>query len=315
MRQVFSVLSARSLPYAEKAIESLFKHAIEPLHLTLITDDADDRKQIFNSLVQIPNPFNHPWQVFDKLAADERAAEQFKGYSHLQAFRNGHPCWRKVTDPLLFSPAGTEMIILDPDLYFPNPFTFEPTPDQQLLLTWQPPNCLFPPEVVQTALKLSIPLANHVDIGIAQVKAPIDLDWLDWLIQQLGGTSLPRIAHVEAIIWSALAMRMGGGYLNPQQWHCWQHRQWKRLLLKLGVPGVQLLRLQKWNSMKCFHGGGVAKWWIIDAYRQGWLDRSHRLAQPTSTTPFIELTSSQYHREQRLKHLLRKLGYYALSNH
>ncbi|OUC11640.1 MAG: hypothetical protein B0A82_25875 [Alkalinema sp. CACIAM 70d] len=312
MRQVFSVLSARSLPYAEKAIESLFKHAIEPLNLTLITDDLDDREQIFNTVAQLNNPSNHPWQVFDKLAADERAEEQFRDYPHLQAFRNGHPCWRKVTDPLLFSSVGQEMIILDPDLYFPNPFTFEPTPERQLLLTWQPPNCLFPPEVVHRALQLSIPLAHHVDIGIAQVKAPIDLDWLDWLIQQLGGSSLPRIAHVEAIVWSALAMRMGGGYLNPQQWHCWQHRQWKRLLLKFGVPGVQLLRLQNWDSMKCFHGGGVAKWWIIDAYQQGWLDRNTRLHQPTAIRSFIELTTKQYQQEQWIKKLIHRLGYYHL---
>ena len=34
-RRVFCVLSARSLPYAEKAIESLFARAVEPLWLVL----------------------------------------------------------------------------------------------------------------------------------------------------------------------------------------------------------------------------------------------------------------------------------------
>ncbi|MBD2328099.1 hypothetical protein [Alkalinema sp. FACHB-956] len=311
MRQVFSVLSARSLPYAEKAIESLFQHAIEPLNLTLITDDFTDQEQIFNAVAQLNNPFNHPWRVFDKVAADERAKELFRDYPYLQAFRNGHPCWRKITDPLLFSAPDEEMIILDPDLYFPNSFTFEPTPNLQLLLMWQPPSCLFPPEIVQTAMQASIPLAHHVDIGVAQVKNKLDLAWLDWLIGQLGGQSLPRIAHVEAIVWAALAMRMGGGYLNPQHWHCWQHRQWKRLLLKCGVPGRQLLRLQNWDQMKCFHGGGIAKWWIIDAHRQGWIDRPYRLDVPSQTIPFVQLRHAQYQRNQKLKQLMRKMGYYS----
>lgn len=312
MRRVFFVLSARSLPYADKAIESLLKNAIEPLDITLITDFPEDKAAILEVVSGLSNPANHPWRVFDKQEADERANEQFKGYPFLQAFRHGHPCWRKVTDPLLFSQPGEEMIILDPDLYFPNQFTFEPTPDRQLLLMWQPPSCLFPPEVVQTAIRASIPLAHHTDIGVAHARAFIDLAWLDWLIQQLGGSSLPRIAHVESIVWAALAMRMGGGYLNPQHWHCWQHRQWKRLLLKCGVPGVQLLRWQNWDQMKCFHGGGIAKWWIIDAYQQGWIDRHHHLDQPTRNLPFVELTPAQYQQQQRFKQMIRQLGYYSL---
>jgi hypothetical protein len=35
---------------------------------------------------------------------------------------------------------------------------------------------------------LSIPaLTDHVDIGIAQYRLPLDLEWLNWLVQSLGG--------------------------------------------------------------------------------------------------------------------------------
>lgn len=314
MRKVFCVLSSKSLPYAEKGMASLLKNALEPLDITLITDTLEDKQAIIEALSSISNPANHSWQVFDKRDADERAEEQFRAFEDLKAFRHGHPCWRKLTDPFLFSRHGEEVIILDPDLYFPNPFTFEPTPDQQLLLMWQPPNCLFPPESVKTAIEASVQLANHVDIGVAQVKAEVDWDWFNWLVGQLGGTSIPRIAHIEAIIWSAMAMRMGGGHLNPQRWKCWHRSQWKRILLKGGVAGTRILQKEDWSEMKCFHGGGIAKWWIIDAEPMGFLEGNNRLDRPSDSIPFVELTPAEYRSEQRMKTLFRKLGYYALTS-
>jgi hypothetical protein len=315
MRKIFCVLSSKSLPYAEKGLASLFKNALEPLDITLITDALEDKQAIIEALSSVANPANHPWQVFDKRDADELAEEQFQPFEDLKAFRHGHPCWRKLTDPFLFSRAGEEVIILDPDLYFPNPFTFEPTPDQQLLLMWQPPNCLFPPESVKTAIAASVQLANHVDIGVAQVNAAVDWDWFNWLVGQLGGTSMPRIAHIEAIIWSAMAMRMGGGHLNPQRWKCWHRSQWKRILLKGGVAGTRILQKEDWSEMKCFHGGGIAKWWIIDAEPMGFLEGNNQLELSSDPIPFVELTPAEYRSEQRMKDLLRKSGYYALMNH
>ena len=45
-----------------------------------------------------------------------------------------------MTDPLLLSRPGEEMLLLDPDLYFPNRFLFEATPSNGLSLMWQRPN-------------------------------------------------------------------------------------------------------------------------------------------------------------------------------
>ncbi len=64
------------------------------------------------------------------------------------------------------------MVLLDPDLYFPNTFRFEPTPEQGILLMWQRPNCLLPHKTVRAAMDAGIPLARHVDIGVAQWRGP-----------------------------------------------------------------------------------------------------------------------------------------------
>ena len=159
------------------------------------------------------------------------------------------------------------MVLLDPDLYFPNRFAFEPTPAQGLRLMWQQPNCLLPSTVVRTALTAGIPLARHVDIGVAHWRRSEDLaelEWLDRLLGKLGGTSLPHVPHVEAIIWAAMAMRFGGGYLDPSKWVCWRRTQRKRILRKLGADGQRLLRSEPLSEMKCFHAGGEAKSWLPD---------------------------------------------------
>src|SRR6478735_1960945 len=215
-RQLFCILSARSLPYASLGLQSLFAHAREPLVLTLITDDESDREQICTAVSGMAMASRHQWQVHAKVEADRRADEQFSRHPNLRLFRHGHPCWRKLTDPLLFAAPGTELVILDPDLYFPNYFSFESTPASGVLLMWQRPSCLLPDEVVERAFANAIPLAHHVDIGVAQLNNNVDLEWLDWLIATLGGQQIPRAMHVEAIVWAAMAMRIGGGYLDPR---------------------------------------------------------------------------------------------------
>ncbi|HSC87660.1 MAG TPA: hypothetical protein VLC09_10335 [Polyangiaceae bacterium] len=280
--------------------------------VTLLTDSTDDKSALLEALASIPNPAGHPVHIYDDGECRARAVEQFRGHPNVLAFQGGHPCWRKITDPLLFTAPGEEAIILDPDLYFPNHFTFEPTPEQGVLLMWQKPNCLVPPETTWAAFDAPARLAHHVDIGVGHMRTPLDLDWLDWFLGKLGGKALPRSMHVEAITWSALAMRMGGGHLDPTRWLCWHRSQWKRVQLLLGRKGAKLLRGEALAEAKCFHAGGAAKWWLDEAHRNGWLDFERRLDQASPLVPFVELRREDYTRERKLKDALRSLGYYRL---
>ena len=311
-RKVYCILSARSLPYADKAMESLVANCLEDLDLTLITDGPSDKVALVAAMQQIAVPARHVWRVCAQAEADERAETVLARYPNIAKFRFGHPCWRKITDPLLFAAPDEEMVILDPDLYFPNRFKFEPTPARGLLLMYQPPSCLLPHEVVVRAYDQGIKLAHHVDIGVAQAPNNLDLEWLDQLIVRLGGSALPRAMHVEAIVWAALAMREGGGYLDPTHWHCWRNSQWKRALLKLGVSGRTLLKSERFGDMKVFHGGGIAKWWVPEALKAGELPAPRQLAEARAPAPFEELTRQQYESTQSLKSLARKLGYYRI---
>lgn len=310
-RQVYMVLSPRSLSYARDALESLFSNSIEALHLRLITDSKQDKEELSEALATL-DAKAHRWTVYSEEDLAGREEAQFAEYDNLRAFRRGHPCWRKITDPLLLSDPGDELVLLDPDLYFPNRFQFEPTPPNGLLLMWQKPNCLFPPEVVRTAISSRIQLAHHVDIGVAHWRAAADLAWLNWLVGKLGGKSLPRIMHVEAIVWAALAMRVGGGHLDPMYWKCWRRSPAKRVMTKLGVSGLSILRTEPWANLKCFHAGGEAKWWLHAARETGLLDGRSTHSQSSSILPFVELKPAQYARELALKRVLQTLGYYQI---
>jgi len=315
-RRLFMILSPVSLGYARFCLESLLRNSAEPVHLRLITDSSGDKEKLLEELVVRQNigsnPAGHLWSVLaeDELADLEAAA--FRNYPNLRAFRHGHPCWRKVTDPILLSEDHEEMVLLDPDLYFPNHFRFEPTPETGVLLMWQKPNCLVPASVVRTAMDQNIRFAHHVDIGVGGWRAPVDLDWLEWLLGKLGGQNLPRVMHIEAIVWAALAMRVGGGYLDPDVWHCWHRDQPKRILRKLGIPGLHLLRVEDFSSIKCFHAGGEAKWWLEEAKQKGMLDRGRDLRSPGRILPFEELRPNSFDREQRVKTVLARLGYYSV---
>jgi hypothetical protein len=311
-RQVYMVLSPRALPYATLALRSLLRNSHQPLHLHLITDSHADKLQLSETMESLQPEARHRWAVFAEDEMLDAEATVFRGLANLRAFRGGHPCWRKITDPLLLSEPGQELVLLDPDLYFPNRFQFEPTPDTGLLLMWQRPNCLFPPEIVRQAMSLRIPLADHVDIGVAHWRAGVDLEWIDWLIGQLGGASLPRIMHIEAIVWAAVAMHGGGGHLDPTRWVCWHRTQPVRLKRRLGVPGVSILKSEPWNQMKCFHGGGDAKYWLPEFESTGLLQRGPDQFQPSPTIPFVEFTPSRFGRQQKAKSVLRSFGYYKL---
>ena len=310
-RHVYMVLSPRSLSYARDALESLFGNSVQDLHVRLITDSERDKEELTEALDAIDSR-THRWTVYAEQDLAEREEALFAGHDNLRAFRRGHPCWRKITDPLLLSDPDQELVLLDPDLYFPNRFQFEETPVNGLLLMWQQPNCLFPPEVVKTAIADGIQLAHHVDIGVAHWRASADLEWLDWLVGKLGGTKLPRSMHVEAIVWAALAMRVGGGHLDPALWKCWRRSQPRRVMSKLGVSGQYILKSEPWASLKCFHAGGEAKWWLHKARESGLLDGRATLRQPGRVLPFQELTPARYARELAFKRMLQAVGYYQL---
>jgi hypothetical protein len=306
------ILSPRAWSYAGNCIKSLFANSSEELQVLFITDSADDRKTLNELVVRIANPREHRWSVIGDAEVEHRSLEQWKKFPNLQTFRRGHPCWRKVTDPLLFTNDNEEMIILDPDLQFPNRFSFEPTPANGVLLMRQQPNCLLPAKTVCAAMKASIRLAGHVDIGVAAWRGGADLEWLDWAIGQLGGRDIPRIMHVESIVWSAIAMRLGGGHFDPQRWYCWRRSHWKRLLEKAGVRGVTLLRFEPFQQMKCFHAGGEAKWWLEAALEAGLFLSCNEFNGPSPILPFVELTPLRFRVEQQLKLTARAIGYYAI---
>jgi hypothetical protein len=177
---------------------------------------------------------------------------------------------------------------------------------------WQRPSCLLPDEVVEKAINSKIMLAHHTDIGVAQWRLPVELDWLDWLIDRIGSSQLPRSMHVESIVWAALAMHMGGGHLNPRRWVCWHRTQYRRSLVKLGLQGSSILKSEPFSEMKCFHAGGEAKWWLESAHALGMLDRGGDLTAPTDFIPYKELTPTKFHFLQRRRQLLGKVGYYSV---
>jgi len=308
-RQLYMVLSPHSLRYARAALESLFRNCADAVNLHVVTDSATDASTLADAVTAIAPALRHRWSVAAEEELNDAEASVFGGLANLRAFRHGHPCWRKVTDPLLLSVHGEEMILLDPDLYFPNRFRFEETPASGLSLMWQRPNCLLPPVIVRAAMDAKIRLARHVDIGVSHWRCGADLDWLDWMIGQLGGVNLPHTMHIEAIVWAAIAMREGGGYLDPRVWVCWHRTQMKRVRRKLGAGGERILASEPWGSMKCFHAGGEAKWWV-----PGFLTEHppavNDVLEPCALRPFVELTREQYEREQSAKYLLRGLGYY-----
>jgi len=311
-RRAFLVLSPGSLGYSKFALESLFRNSAEPIHLHLITDSQSDKERLTEELALRQNTEGHQWSVFSEDDLADREASLFGAYPNLRIFRHGHPCWRKITDPMLLTEGTDEMVLLDPDLYFPNRFRFEPTPATGVLLMWQKPSCLVPPRTVRAAMEKGIRFAHHVDIGVGGWRAPVDLDWLEWLLGKLDVRNVPRVMHIEAIVWAALAMHIGGGYLDPRLWHCWHRNQPKRVLRKMGLPGIHLLRVEDFSSIKCFHAGGEAKWWLSEAKERGMLDQGQDRTAAGPILPFRELLPATYYREQRVKGILARLGYYSV---
>ena len=101
-RKVYCILSSRSLPYAVKALESLTANSLDDLDVTLITDGAADKVALVEAMNALDVSPRHAWRVCAQAEADERALTVLARYPNIAAFRFGHPCWRKITDPMLF---------------------------------------------------------------------------------------------------------------------------------------------------------------------------------------------------------------------
>jgi hypothetical protein len=302
-------LGASSLPYASICIRSLADKLLGDQQIHLLTDSPQDQKQLQDAFADIAR-INVHWS--DELWTDSgNAMRRFPGIVRL---RDGHPCWRKLTDPMLLANDGDEVVVIDPDVYFFRPFAFEPVGDASLRLMWQRANCLLPYSVIDAAFTRDIALADYVDIGIAQYRAPLDLEWLDWVITALG--ELPaNVMHVEAVLWSCLAMRMGGGYLDSTLWRCWENSQFKRIRSKLGATPAQMLALEDFSRAIAFHAGGAAKYWLATP---GSEEQIKQLAALPSTGtasgkalhPFVPFSAKKFEWLKKRARTLEALGYY-----
>lgn len=308
MRYVSIVLGSNSISYSGRAVQSLLRNCLEPIHLRLITDAASDREKL-QDMVATLDLHGQCVTVHAQVEADDLASRRFSGLPALQRFRFGHPCWRKLTDPSLFADVGAEVVVLDPDVYFPNRFTFDDPPDKGLRVMWQRPNCLLPAETVRAAFAAPARLADHVDIGSAHLKQELDWEYLDWFIERIGGRGLPRVPHVEAIGWSALAMRMGGGYLPPEHWHCWDHSHAKRLRLKFGSQPLKLLGAVPLDRIKMFHAGGIAKNWLVPAEEAGLFETGQTIEHCLRSPPFREFSRARFEILQLQKDAAKAIGY------
>lgn len=314
-RIVYIVLSSRSLPYARICIRTMLNNCVEAVHLRLLVDDRDEQALLEREMQAIPIPARSQVEIIAKDVVSDRLRERFPALEGLRQLHEGHPCWRKIIDPLVLSAPGDEIIVADPDLLFPNRFTFETTPRDGVMMMRQGPNCLFPPEAVRATFDLGVRLANHVDIGVAQVRAgAVDLDWLDGLARGLDVARFRPFMHIEAIIWSALAMRIGGRHLASDAWRCWERGKIKRLAVAFGMPGRWALNLEPLARLKCIHVSGPSKWWVTAAMEAGNLKEFHNdRTAPTQGVPYIELTRTHYAREEKMKAALAKAGVYRIA--
>jgi hypothetical protein len=304
-------LGASCLPHAALCIGSLAENLAGDEAIHLLTDTPRDHEQLCQAFAA--------YRRIKVVLSDtlwEDAGNPMRKYAGLEKLRKGHFCWRKLTDPMLLARDGDEVVLLDPDVYFPRPFDFENVGDGTLRLMWQKPNCLLPFSVVQRAFDNGIAMADHVDIGIAQYRSPLDLDWLDWLVKSLGDLP-PTIMHVEPIFWASLAMRMGGGYLNPQQYHCWANTQWKRVLKKAGASPLRMLKAEDFRTCVAFHAGGTIKNWLAEPGAGALLKQlagapGGKPPGHATILPFVPFTLEKFRWLRKRASILRSIGYYKL---
>ena len=305
---VFMVLSSKTLPYSSLCLRSLFRNRRDAFRTVLLTDGEDDRARL-TAFLDEAGLSGEGIEILVRAEVDERVETGIADRPNIRRFRGGHPCWLKVTDPRLLAAPGEEVVVVDPDLFFPNPFRFEPAPETGILLMRQGPNCLYPPDAVAGGFAAGLRLADHVDIGVAQYRREaLDLDVLEEILGLQPFEDYASFMHIEAIVWAALAMRLGGGHLDPTAWFCWERGYLKRAADALGVPGPQLLRLEPIERAKCAHLCGRSKSWGVEAFERGIIGYGNRpLEEPTPIRPFEEYRPEDFRRDRRAKGLLERL--------
>lgn len=304
MRKLYMVLGWNAASYAQVCVRTLLERVGEPVSLTLITDGVEDVQRYGELLATIPQHGHHV-SVLGERDVDVVAADRLARFPHARALRDGHPCWRKVTDPALLAGDDGEAVILDPDLYFPNQFRFDPAPPRGVALMWQPPSCLYPAAAVETAFALGTPLAHHVDIGVAMLRLPLDWAWLDDFCQRFVPARFARFMHIEAILWAAYGMHAGGGYLDPGHYRCYRHLLWKRLALKARTSELWLLQREPFAELKVYHAGGWPKQWLARAEEAGVFPAPQPRFQERPLLPFVRYEPAEERRKQQLRQLAR----------
>lgn len=305
------VASSKTISYSGLCIRSLVRNALDPMRIVILTDFEADRA-VFADLFATPELKDVEHRILIKSECDALAEDLFAAYPHVRRFREGHPCWLKITDPLLVAERPEEdIVVLDPDLFFPNPFRFEPSPETGILLMRQGPNCLYPPEAVEAFFAAGIRMADHTDIGAAQFRRDaFDIGVLEDILSRVSCEPYKAFMHIESLVWAALAMRLGGCHFNPQAWFCWERGYLKRIAAAIGVPGPWLLRLEPVARAKCAHLSGRSKWWVVEAFKRGVLQYGdRRLEAPTPGVAYLEFTPADFQRNQRRKKIIYSLGY------
>lgn len=308
VRNIYYVLGKGSLPYAERCIASLTRSTTETLSVMILTDAPQDAVEIERAVTPHFAGSRHSLRIVDEVEAREKAQSYYADFPSIRQFREGHPCWRKVTDPQMYSEWGEEVIILDPDVYFPNPFAFEPPPQFGIALMYQQPNCLLPEEVVRRAFNANITMVDHTDIGVCQYYAPLNLFYLEDLIGRLSEKPLPRSMHIESIIWAALAAQSGGGLFLPQVWHCYRNSVTGRIARRFGRSGVDCLRRIDFKHVKAFHAGGEAKHWLVEAEKAGVLATRGTNITPTPKVRLTPFRRGKFERKFFLRRMAAKTG-------
>ena len=312
VRRVYCVLSPRGLAYSEICLDSLLRNSLEVLELCLITDSEADREVLQRRFSGPCAAHGHGLTVYAKVDLDARSDERFAAFPRLKRFRDGHPCWRKITDPVLVAGVGEEVVIIDPDVYFPNRFRFETTPRDGLCLMHQGPNCLLPEELVREVFEAGIPVADHTDIGVCQFRMPLPLDVLDTFLAVIDTTRYTWCMHVESVVWAALAMRMGGGYFAPGAWVCFANTLPGRIGRRFGRSPLASLASLPIPSIKAFHAGGVAKHWLSDAQRAGIFGSPSDLPDDTATRAFVKYGRAKFEVMHGIRRVARRARIYDL---
>ena len=98
-RQLYMVLSPRSLSYAQAALESLFRNTVDPINLHLVTDSSSDAAVLSDAVSTLQPDARHRWTVSAEEELNDAEATLFAGLPNLRTFRHGHPSGLALSGP------------------------------------------------------------------------------------------------------------------------------------------------------------------------------------------------------------------------